>query len=151
MFKRPEIICDIQTFLGIIQHKVSFHNDIGKTDLNTDCEDFFCKLLNLVYKLNLENLNKLKVNFPAIDLGDDNARICLQVTSRDDIIKIRETLDAFERNKLYNEYDKINILILGDKGRHSAKLNYEHCEFNYDENLFDINDLSKEIAKKDTD
>lgn len=151
MFKRSEIICDIQTFLGIIQHKVSFDNDIGKTDLNTDCEDFFCKLLNLVYKLNLKNLNKLKVNFPAIDLGDDNARICLQVTSRDDITKIRETLDAFERNKLYNEYDKINILILGDKGRHSAKLNYEHCEFKYDENLFDINDLSKEIAKKDTD
>lgn len=66
MFKRSEIICDIQTFLGIIQHKVSFDNDIGKTDLNTDCEDFFCKLLNLVYKLNLKNLNKLKVNFPAV-------------------------------------------------------------------------------------
>lgn len=151
MFKRSEMIDEIQTYLGLLQSKVNFANDIGKTDLNTDSEDFFCKLLNFVYKLNLKNLNKLQVDFPAIDLGDNGARTCFQLTSRVDINKIRETLDAFERKELYHEYDTINILVIGNKSKHTAKLDYKHCKFKYDENLFDITNLSKEIAKKDKD
>lgn len=141
---------DIQTYLSVLQNKISLANSMGKTDLNLECEDFFCKLLNLIYGLNLTNLNRLQVNFPAIDLGDTSTRICFQVTSEDDIGKIRETLDSFRAKELHKEYDKINILILGSKKKHRAKLDYKEFVFSYDENLFDITKLLNEIAKKDT-
>lgn len=149
MFKNSEMVDEIQTYLSILQYKVDLANNIGKTDINIGCEDFFCKLLNLLYGLSLTNLNKLHVNFPAIDLGDDSTRICFQVTSEDDISKIRETLDVFKKKELYKEYDIINILILGHKKKHTAKLDYKEFAFSYNENLFDITVLSNEVAKKD--
>lgn len=56
-------------------------NRNGLFDINKYCEDMFCGLLNIVYELDLINLNKIDYNFPAVDLGDYNKRTCFQVTS----------------------------------------------------------------------
>lgn len=54
-------------------------NRNGLFDINKYCEDVFCGLLNIVYDLNLNNLNCIAYNFPATDLGDYNKRICFRV------------------------------------------------------------------------
>lgn len=149
MFKHSEMVNRIQTYLSVLQVKICFANNVGKTDINKDSEMFFCKLLNLVYKLNLTDLNKLNVNFPAIDLGDADARICYQVTSMPNISKVEQTLEKFKEKELYKEYDSINILILGNKHKYTKKLTYKEFTFNAEKNILDIRDLSNEIAKKD--
>lgn len=148
--KSSEVMKEIIQYLSILKYYVELHNDIGNTDINKKSEDFFCELLNLVFKLNLENLNRFKINFPAIDLGDKEKRICYQITATSTLEKIKDTLDTFREERLYKEFDIINILIIGSKKKHNKKIEYSEFKFTYKDNLFDLNDLTKEIAKKST-
>ncbi|WMJ81462.1 SMEK domain-containing protein [Clostridium sp. MB40-C1] len=148
MIKSAAIIDEIVQYLSILKYYIEIENKIEYFDINKKSEDFFCELLNLVYNLELKNLNKLQVNFPAIDIADNKKRICYQITSTSTIEKIRHTLNKFREKKLYEEYDCINIFILGNKNNHRTKLVYKEFKFNYKDNLLDINDLAKEIAKK---
>lgn len=150
MFKRDELIDDIQTYLGTMQHKIHYANSIGKLDINKNAEHFFSKLLNMVYGLDLIRLDEIKVNYPAIDLGDVNAGVCYQITSTSDLGKIRHTLDLFKSKELYKTYNSIKILILGNKRSQTKNLAYDEFEFSYQEDVFDIKDLSDAIAKKET-
>ena len=43
-----------------------------------------CDLLNLTYDYELENLNREKMNYPGIDLGDRYDRVAVQITSEPD-------------------------------------------------------------------
>lgn len=142
---------EITLYLGVFKYYVELHNEIGNVDINKSSENFFCGLLNLVFDIKLRNLNRLQMNFPAIDLGDTERRVCYQITATSTSHKIRATLDKFKEKELYKEFDEINILIIGNKKKHNG--NFQYLDFNFDisENLIDINDLSKEIAKKDTD
>ena len=49
----------------------------------------------------------------AIDLGDTGARVCFQVTSQRQSMKIQKTIDMFLKHNLANHFDKIRILIIG--------------------------------------
>lgn len=114
-------------------------------DINKYCEDFFCDFLNALFDINLKNLNELKMNFPSVDLGDDEAGICYQVTSTNDIKKIKDTLEKFKAKKLYTKYDEINILILGKKKEYTSKIAYDQFDFDIKENVIDLKDLSRII------
>jgi hypothetical protein len=54
-------------------------------------------------------------NFPAIDLGDKDNRIAIQVTAENGINKIRETVEAFYVHGLRRDYDHLFIFILSRK------------------------------------
>ena len=43
-----------------------------------------CDLLNLTYDYELENLNREKMNYPGIDLGDRYDRVAVQIASEPD-------------------------------------------------------------------
>lgn len=150
MLRSSELLEEIIEYFSILIKYIELNNDIGNFDFNRKSEDFFCGLLNLVYKLNLENLNKLKMNFPAIDLGDKEKRICFQVTTNSTFGKIKETLDKYCSKKLYEDFDFISILIIGDKGKHRKEIEYVEFDFSYKDNLLDTNDIVKEISKMKT-
>lgn len=137
--------------MSILKYYIELSNDVGEFDINKRSEDFFNGLLNLMFNLNLINMNKLRMNFPAIDLGDKENRVCYQVTAESTSSKIKETLDQFRNLKLYEEFDVINILIIGNKIKTRRK-RFEYPEFQFitTDNLLDLNDLFKEIAKKTT-
>jgi len=90
-------------------------NANGYQDTNHDAEDVFCFILNVIYDYKLENLNKIKNNFPGIDLGDDKNRISVQVTSEKSKKKIQDTLDTFKRENYIKSFDRLIILIIGEK------------------------------------
>lgn len=69
--------------------------------------------MNLIYDINLKNLNSVKSNFPAIDLVDKKSSY--QITSSNDRKKMQNTLNGFEKHNLYKYYNKLYILVLGDK------------------------------------
>lgn len=98
--------------------RVSGANAAGRTDLNTIAETLLIPLFAEVYNYrNLKNLNSEKINFPAIDLGDDDAKVAFQITARSDISKIRSTLQKFENFNLHQRYSTLYIYDLVNKQR----------------------------------
>ena len=145
MLKKQEIDSKVFEALSILKYYIQMNNETGNFDINKYCEDFLVDLLNLVYDINLINLNEIEVNFPAIDLGDKNSRICYQVTSTSGINKVEYTIDKFIEKSLYEEYDELNIFILGEKKNHTKLIQRDEIEFSYDRNLLDFNTLAVDI------
>ncbi|WP_343101133.1 SMEK domain-containing protein [Romboutsia sp. MSSM.1001216sp_RTP31141st1_G3_RTP31141_220114] len=144
MIKKSNLTEEIDKYLSVLEHYIEKRNVKGLYDINSDCEDLFCGLLNILYNLELINLNELKMNFPAIDLGDEYEGVCFQITTTNTSSKIKSTLEKFKDKKLYEKYNLVYILILG------KKLNYRN-DFQYDEfefDIIDLTDLSKLINTK---
>lgn len=98
---------NIKDKLLLYAKSIEIDNRSGYQDANKDAENTFCFILNIIYDYQLENLNKIKNNFPGIDLGDDKNRISVQVTSENSKKKIQDTLDTFERKGYINTFDRL--------------------------------------------
>lgn len=148
--KKKELLENINRNLILLKYYVQNQNKSGLYDINIYCEDFFIDILNETFDWKLENLNQEYINYPAIDLGDINNRICIQVTSTIDSIKIKDTIKKFLEKKLYNNYDELFIFILGDKKEYRFKPTTEdQFVFTLSDYIFDINDLSRKIMGLD--
>jgi len=76
--------------------EIQFNTKLDFYDINKISEGFSAKLLNAIFGYNLKDLNKVKKNFPGIDLGDDiHDKIAFQITSRTDFQKFKEALETF--------------------------------------------------------
>jgi hypothetical protein len=93
-------------------------NVIGLFDDNRLAQDFYCGLFKLLCGydklVDLDKLNE-KTNYAAIDLGDKSARIAIQITTDSSSTKIKDTLKKFKDAKLFNDYDRLIVLIIGKK------------------------------------
>ena len=78
-------------------------------------QSIFCRFLNTAFNLSLVEMDQIKANFPAIDLGDSTNRIAYQVTSERGGDKVQHTLDKFVEHDLDKQYDTLRILIIGDR------------------------------------
>ncbi|RXJ98944.1 hypothetical protein CRV02_12905 [Arcobacter sp. CECT 8989] len=149
MFKRKKLIEEIKKKLAYISIVIEYSNKINLYDLNIYSEHFFCGLLNLIYSYNLEDLNIKQKNFPAIDLGDYKNKICFQITSTNSKKKICTTIEKFEKESLYNNFDKLFILIL--KKKLSNYGTFKELTYFSKEQIIDFSDLNTRINKiKDT-
>ena len=110
-------------------------------------EDFFKEVLNLVYRLNLQNLNKDRMNEPGLDLGDKapGARIAYQVTSQATAKKVNETLKKITSVQA-GDYDKFCVLIIGER-QGSYSLDATLCaKYKFSEaNIIGITELCRDI------
>jgi hypothetical protein len=120
---------------------VLIKNQLGYTDINKGSEDFFCHLLNMSHRLQLQNMNEINSNYPAIDLGDKNARVCFQVTSENTKRKIESTIDKFKVNRLHDDYDCLVFLIISDKKK--PKIKYQEV-FGID--VLNVSDVLSKIS-----
>lgn len=147
MILKKQLLDEVILYLSIIKNEVYMSNKNGLFDINIYCENLFCELLNIVYDLDLENLNNNYYNFPAIDLGDYNRKICFQVTSTNDIKKIRYTVEKFKENELGKHFDRLYIFILGNKKNYRSNIDGESSlGFDMKKNIIDIEDLSIYIS-----
>ena len=88
--KRQNQLSGIQQWLGSFESRVRLANAVNYTDINLVAEDLLEVLLKQVYGWkHLENLNRTQQNYPGIDLGDSEARVAVQVTSRADAKKVK--------------------------------------------------------------
>lgn len=90
-------------------------NQLNLQDINVHAENFFRDLLNLAFDYDLQNINIVEPNATAIDLGCDSSRIAIQVTSTPDLSKIKHTFDRFTGKGLQTKYDRLVMLIVGQK------------------------------------
>lgn len=127
---------------------INNNNANGYQDANRDAENVFCFILNVIYDYELENLNnKIKNNFPGIDLGDDKKRISVQVTSDNSSTKIKDTLDTFLRKDYIKLYDRLIILIIGEKLNYYSKFNSGSLSFDPKKDIIGLKELMIEINK----
>ena len=117
VYNNQELIQEIQDLLLSLERELEYDNAAENYDGNTYAEDFYCELINMVKAdFDLKNLNTVKKNHPAVDLGDESARVCIQITGTSSKKKIQDTFNKFEKYKLGDKYDKIYILVLKGKG-----------------------------------
>ncbi len=149
-----EIIID----LSILRYIVSSCVKEQRYDINHDCENFYCGLLNLLWKNNFVNTNTKQRNSAGIDLADDTARIAVQVTSNISSGKIQSTLDKVVDHGLRAKYDEIYILYIDskpkfDKKRKNAvefKFKDDGTIYDDEKYLIDVQDLLHQIEPLDS-
>lgn len=101
-------------YLSVLRVSVELHNSLNLQDINVLSENFFRGFLNLAFDYQLENINIVQKNAEAIDLGDGDARIAIQVTSRKDLAKIKHTHEGFVKSGLERTYDRLVVLVIGE-------------------------------------
>ncbi|TAD84699.1 MAG: hypothetical protein EAY75_12630 [Bacteroidetes bacterium] len=122
----------------------SQYNDVNKTN-----EDLSCQVLNEIFEWNLINLNTIKPNFPAIDLGDDKKGIGISVTATDDSKYIKEKIKINIKHKIYQTYPTHFFLITTSKKKYTAEFDTKgFYTFDKSKNILDIQDLFDEIEKQ---
>ncbi len=88
--KHLDLLNEFRTLIAQLRNQVEAAGAMGLYDTHKVAEDVICGLLrDLCDWSNLRNLNREQINFPGIDLADDNARIAVQVTATTDIAKIK--------------------------------------------------------------
>lgn len=112
---RSDVLKVIIHYLTHLRMQVEHLNSLNLQDDNVHAENFFRDLLNLSLGRDLKNINIVERNARAIDLGDERARIAIQVTSTSDIGKIKHTHAGFVKGNLDTKYDRLVVLIIGEK------------------------------------
>lgn len=150
MISRGVIIGKIIDDFAKLQFQIDLRNKLGLLDLTKVSEDFFKELINIVYDLNLINLNIGRVNEPGIDLGDLSKQIAFQVTSTKTTEKINNTLEKIQDSHL-EYYKSIKVIIIGKKQK-SYSINPNHLKrvnFDYLKDIIDLDDIIRDIVVLD--
>lgn len=155
VFSRQKLIQRITDNIDFLSGHVKKENLIGLFDSNRLAQDFYKDFLGLVFGYkNLVDLDKLneKTNYKAIDLAETNERVAIQVTSENTSQKIKDTIKKFNEEKLYNDYDRLVILIIGTRKNYSTSFSTENkFEFDQDDDIWDDSSLISEIDNLDDD
>lgn len=94
---------------------------LGQFDLHKDAERVFGTVLGIVLGCELEDLNRIRYNHPAVDYGNARARVAVQITATVSDQKIRHTLELFETHRLTEQYDHLIVMVIAPEvGRLAA-------------------------------
>lgn len=119
--KSKENLDDISKYLGWFVNHVRIDNNNGNFDINKIAEKFFIPILNPVFSKKFQRSEFLKVNFPAIDLISHDNKFVIQITSEKTLSKIKETISTFIRNKLFDQFHELFILIIDEDYKTTAQ------------------------------
>lgn len=117
MLQDKAVFEEISELLALLQLAVENKGMINFHDDKNASENFFMGLFNIIYDLNLQNANVLQTNFPAIDLIDEAAGKCFQITYENTKSKIDETKKKYESHGLSSQYPDLTIFIFAKKNR----------------------------------
>ncbi|KOP67944.1 hypothetical protein AMS62_23815 [Bacillus sp. FJAT-18019] len=117
--------------------EIRLHNAVGYYDINQISENLSVKILNELYGYKLINANSEITNACAVDLIDRENKVAVQVTSRIDGRKIKDTLTDFVKGGMDQFYTNgVKLLILNfemvKKGNYRYKNVYKDFDFSSD-------------------
>lgn len=147
-----------EIFLKNIEHGITYlevstrnRGRLRLFDQHIIAEDFVAKLLNIIYGYNLINLNSKDKLCAAIDLGDDNKKVCFQVTStspENQRKKIKETMRKFIKEEKYKDFISLKFLFLGDKQKEYRRGFDTQNLFTFDpkKDVINLQDLIDELS-----
>lgn len=115
-----ELMQSISKYFARFSEQVKILNSNGEFSINIVAENLLVKILDIVYDLNLENLNHSDSgNYSAIDLLDKSPerKISFQITSTPSIDKVKDCIHKYFSNGVYKDANTLNIYILTTKQR----------------------------------
>lgn len=142
----------IEEKLTVLTNRIKQNGKLNLLDLNIHSENFFARLLNIIFKYNFVNANKREQNSPSVDLIDNNIRCVFQVTSTCTKTKIESTLEKKALQKYADDGYNIKFMfIANDAGKLKINKfkNPYNILFNPVTDLYDINDILKIIVNMD--
>lgn len=152
MLSGLDYIRDITKYLTWLSLQVAEQNKLNLTDMNVGAEDFFRGLLNLVFDLDLTNLNETEQNVAAVDLGDKNKKIAIQVTSTSSLAKTKSTVEKFVSYGLGKDYKRLVILNIVKKSHHQQpQVTQDGYTLDTKSDIWDRSDLTKKIKTLSTE
>lgn len=140
MLDRQRREYDITYVFSLLSTNITFNSQQSKLDINKVMETVLTGLLNKILGLSLVNLNTIKHNHPAIDLGDYATGSAIQVTSDGSKAKFEKTIDMFIKHNLQQSFSKISFLIISN----DPKISFSRKPFDIEVN--NLSDLAKEIC-----
>lgn len=117
MDAKEKLLLDIEERLTVYANWVNQGGGIR----SEGAEYLYCDLLNEAFDYELKNMNRIRDNFPAIDLGDEGEGLAVQVTSTGDAGKVKKTLERFYDHNLNVGYNRLIVLIAGKAECRSTK------------------------------
>lgn len=152
MMNRELYMKSITEKLTLYKMETSELDKINLYDINITSESFYAGLLNLIMGWNLRNVNFSEKNTPGIDLVDDDNKITVQVTSNNTSDKIKHTIDEFIKNKSYEKYSRLIVLISTEKKNYTTIFDTQQTfEFDKENDIWDVSDLIQKINALSTD
>lgn len=113
MKAKLELENELRDVVSRLMSQVSISAKQTRTDINLVSEDAWIPILRELFQApKLENLNRHQKNYPGIDLGDTENRICFQVTATTSIEKVKDSLGTFIEKKYFNTFDDLYIFTL---------------------------------------
>ncbi|MFL6439835.1 MAG: SMEK domain-containing protein [Terriglobales bacterium] len=110
----------ISKALALLALQTETENLAGLFSKNRLAEDLLLPVFQHVLSLpSLQNANQQTLNFPDIDLVDNDARVAIQVTTERKAAKVTETLKTFTKRRSQHRCRRLIFFILT-----SHKLNY---------------------------
>ncbi|OQX97075.1 MAG: hypothetical protein B6I24_09950 [Bacteroidetes bacterium 4572_128] len=145
MEKRDRYIKRINRSLSLMRFEIEQLNKINLTDYNIIAENFYKDLL-VFYGFELKNLNEKKYNAESIDLVDEENKIAIQVTSRNDAKKIHDTIKGFNKPE-YDEYKQLIMFLIGKpKLKYKADFTKKNLfSFDKKKDIIDVDDIIKKF------
>lgn len=145
---RDDHLNNIAKFAARMIHEIRALNAIGRFDINSVTEDFLIPIVKLVFDCpDLQNMNRVQVNFPSVDLGCTTTRISFQVTTDGSSGKILKTVEKFHEHSLSKTFDRLYVIALtGKQATYTAK-SLERAiaaltiQFNPAEHVIDLDDV----------
>ena len=114
---------EIRKYLTSWVTDVVMSNAAGYFNINKISEGTAMTLLNLVYDLKLDDLNRKVVNFPGVDLGDSKkGLIGYQVTSENTTAKLISSLETFRNSQYKKQFPNgIRFFIISNEKKRKLK------------------------------
>ena len=140
MLTRTEQSHHLSTAFANLSTSITFKCQQGLFDDNHVMETILPTLLNHLYGLGLMNLNIVKHNHPAIDLGDSIMGKAVQVTADGSRSKMVDTLEMLEKHELDKTYKDITFLIISN----DPKINFQRQ--GYSISVKNLGDIAKDIG-----
>jgi hypothetical protein len=137
----------IEERLNFLAFRVESRGKLNLLNLNLHSENFYLHLFNLLFGLDLSNLNTQSSNYPSIDLIDDTNKIVIQVSATSSKKKINSSLDKDSISK-YQGYNFKFISISKDasKLRIESYNNPYKLIFDPQTDIYDVSSILEYIS-----
>jgi tetratricopeptide (TPR) repeat protein len=146
VFKRGDALKMITQGLAWIKTTCDLQGQLKLFDDHLLAQPFFGRVLNVAYDLQLEVMDRIRQNYPAIDLGDRTNRVAFQVTTERRADKVQDTLDKFVEHGLQRDFDLLRILIIGEpQATYKTLVIPEELTFDCGRHILGISGLVKQI------
>lgn len=141
-----EIIHRITKNLTFWRYYTEYSTSIYLNDVNHTNEDLTALLLNIAYGWELINLNNVKANHPAIDLGDKINGIGVSVTATNSSTYIHERIETNISHKVFETFPTHYFYITTKKKDYKTSFDTQgNYTFDKDIHIIDSNDLLEKI------